>query len=528
MLNQKIRIGKKLIEFILFAVGLSLITSFVSLINIFSFIKEGFITIDYSDGFILEAVWRLKNGLSVYQNFSIDFNGLTAVYPPVFYYYSLSISKITGLSVNLDLLLIANFFALALLSAVIYKITELETKNKIIGVISALVFFLIFKKILIYAAVKVDILAALLSFLGVYLFLSFKSFKNNKLVYLSLVPFLLALFTKQTSITVFLAILILLFCSDKKRWLIFTAIYSLATITIFAIINRETGGYFYHSVIETHLLTEYSLSLLVYLLLLSILVIIALLFCVKMYANDKRKKFWISFVLIIFLFDVLLLAKNGSGLYYLTDLSVIISITLGIFLNDAIIFIKNMGDSHIFNSPGLDKNIFLNLFLFFAISSFLILQSISGIFLPSPEVEYYARGQNELNSFFLTNKNKNILSEENIFNFINDKHNNMYEFFVFNQLVKRGRWKQEILFDKLKDDYEYVVLSTNINNDFNLHGKDLSKYYNDRFSKELLAFIKTNFELYKEIKGYNGVTLYYIFKKKEGLVHLSLLKFDKL
>lgn len=508
---------ENLINIILNITIFSLLVNLASLVYLFLvIIKEKIITLDYTNGFILESVWRLKNGLGLYNDFSNNFNSLVALYPPVTYYYFLIINKLSGLTLNLNFLLFSNFIILIFLIILIYKISFLETKNKKISMIVVLVFFLFIHNFLLSILGKIDLLAIFLNFLGIYIYIKFR---YNKLIYLSLIPFIIALFAKQTAIIIFIAVLVDLLFSDIKKFSRFLIIFSFSSLLIFLVINHETGGAFYHSAVEPHLLTEISFSrILLFLLFIEIpnilLIIISLLSLTGISNEQIRKNLWLSMLSVSILFNFYLLGKTGSNSNYLTELFIIISILIGIFLTN-FINTPDKNTDKIISLPLLGKKMVSCFLLFLIVSFFMVFRGLNNAndnLLTQFVIKEEAISQKKLNQFFIKNKDKNILSEENTFNLINNKHSTFYEFAIFNLLIKNNKWDQEILFNALKNNYSYIVLTTNINREPSKLDFYLNQYYLNRFDEDFIFFIKNNFELNQEIKKEDNSTRYYILK----------------
>ena len=490
----------KIIDFILWILLFILSINFIYLIILFfSIISNNIITLDFGEGFVLEAVWRLKNDLGLYNDFSQDFNNLVAFYPPVFFYYLLLVNKVSGLGININLLFLANGITLSLLGVLIYKVVNLEVKCKKLAVISSLLFFTFFYIFLFPYIGKVDLLAALLNLFGVYLFLKF--YNDEKKIYLCLFPFVLAFFTKLTTVVLMLALLAYLFVSKKKNLFVnFSFIYFSLLSIIFLIINHKTNNLFYKSVFEIHDFSEYSSHRVIsFVASMIFIIILGSLISSLLLKQKLRWKFWLILFIFLLIGDFLLSGKAGSGFNYFMELLILISIIFGISFNDLLVVNKERFVSYItiiFNNIAF---VIVSIILFFSLNVFFSHNTISRY------LKYTAKNQNELNSFFQVNQGKKILSESSIFNVINNKHEDIYEFFLFSTLINHNQLDQNILLEKLKNEYYYVVLTTNI---FDISSGCCA----DRFNDKLITSIKNNFYLKREIKN-NNEDVYYIFEK---------------
>lgn len=142
--------------------------------------------LDYSEGFVIEDTQRLLSGEQFYPDPSLS-NGFESVkYPPVYYLVLAGVSRVTGLSlpVGRTVNILATFLVVAMLVLIVHRRTG---QKHLIPLLFLAPFVTLFTGI----TIRVDMLALLLSLLGLYTFIGGRRYAATGL-------FLLAFFTKQS------------------------------------------------------------------------------------------------------------------------------------------------------------------------------------------------------------------------------------------------------------------------------------------------------------------------------------------
>jgi len=204
--------------------------------------------LEWMEGAGLVQVSRLLAGKALYVAPSVDFVPL--IYPPLYFYASAAIAKLSGL--GFGVLRLVSLLSSALCAAIIYLAVKEKTNHKFAAFLGAGCFAATFMLTgQWFDIARTDMLAAALSMLGIYLarertegtLQSLRSFRVTYQVPLSGLVFALAFLTKQSALIVGLAAVLyyLLFNGRRAIWL--TLSFVLSTALLYGIFWLSSTGW---------------------------------------------------------------------------------------------------------------------------------------------------------------------------------------------------------------------------------------------------------------------------------------------
>lgn len=197
--------------------------------------------LDYGEGHTLNYSVLLRE----YGNYFIDINSypyIHAAYPPVFPFLVFIIMKFFGASFFIGRII--SFFSTIGTILILYKLFYFECREKINSFIVSSLFIAPYFVIQWAALARVDMLAIFFSIFGLYLYYVYGK-KNSPLRFLSVIFFILAIFTKQNAIAAPLSIILEKIFKDKGEALRFSLLYAIPTLLLFVFFNYKTQGQFY-------------------------------------------------------------------------------------------------------------------------------------------------------------------------------------------------------------------------------------------------------------------------------------------
>lgn len=135
-----------------------------------------------------------------------------------------------------------SFISTLLSGFLIYKIVEAKCKSKLIGLASSMLFFSSYVIFLWGSLFRVDMLGVMLNLMGINFILNYRKGKN---LYLAIICFILATYTKWPFIIAAIATSIYLLIDDRKKGFKFLLLFSISVTSIFILLNILTGWQFY-------------------------------------------------------------------------------------------------------------------------------------------------------------------------------------------------------------------------------------------------------------------------------------------
>jgi hypothetical protein len=424
--------------------------------------------VDYGEGFLLYYVQSLNQGNPVYHDIS-KFPFIPVVYPPVFPVICAALSKIFGLKFMIGRSL---SFASALLSCLFIYLIVVRSARKYIAIISSIL-FLSSPYIVVWSLLyRVDTMAFLFSLVGMYIVLKFE---DSRFIFLSIVFFLLSVFTKQSFVSAPLAAFIYLLTKNSRTAVQFFALFVVSGILIFAILNDITHGQFYiHTVThQSHIdfsLRRTFLMFKEFFLFHEFLLTFA--FSYALYALSSKKSSLFVFYFVIALITSIAAGKTGSGINYFIELIATSCVLFGFFVEEI--------------NQKLSRSQIPQIF----IATVLAIQ-----FIPNPHFfRTYTYTQDlkygEKISNYVKQSSGRILTEDAGFAVLNGRVPITQPFDV-TQLSKNGLWDQSVLLNALRD--KSISLSILTINLTNIQYDDIKDTLS--FTKEVIRELKKNYKL---------------------------------
>lgn len=175
-----------------------------------------------------------------------DYPFLHGAYPPLYPF-------LTSLFLSLDhpsflpgrlLTFISTLIIILLLMNVFLHNTKFRSYAFLLPVIFITPFFVLFNA----SSYRVDMLAVLLSFVGLLIYERYYK-KNSPVRFVSILFFILAFYTKQNAIIAPLSVLAYNFFKNKKEFTKFFFLYTPPLVFIFFVLNYLTNGEFYRHIV---------------------------------------------------------------------------------------------------------------------------------------------------------------------------------------------------------------------------------------------------------------------------------------
>jgi hypothetical protein len=452
---------------------------------------------DYGEGFTTFVAKLWANG-----QWKWDINQepyITLMYGPLYPIILVPFIKTFGATV----MAIRAVMAVSALVCLIftYLIARYLSKSRLIGIIAALLPLAhpIIRDWLIEA--RIDYLALAFSIIGLYIAIRFI---NSKWLYLSILLFLLAFFTKQTTVTAFAAVLVFLLMNQRKKGLLYAELFvgGLALVlTIGTVLTK--GGLFDHMFLYNA--TSFSLlSLSSWLtklrLTLSPMVIGLLLSVFYILSEYKQKKalsipalFWIISGLV----NMFLLMRPGSFINYSLEFILATCLCAGLFVGKIL-----SGES---NLKVLMPNLFKTWSEKKQTTSLMILLvfqiAVLGIGHATP-MPYagYAEAVEKVKAI-IADTSQPVITE-NAWLVLSEGKVPYIEPFVFTNLKLAGIWDDSKYIQDLKNQrFDYLVLTMPL----------ISPYYDySRFTQQQMELMESNYHLIYYYEDY-GSNWYWLF-----------------
>ncbi len=270
----------------------------------------------------------LSDGYQIYrQHPSADAPFCYPMYPPVHYYILVFAHKLFG-----DSLIVGRLVCLAFVfaaAAIIGMIANIRSGDRLAGPAAAGI-FLFFHPILVWSGQnRVDITALMFAVAGA---LWYFKFEKSRFAYLfSVVFFTLAVYTKQTMLACFAALVLSLLFSNAKRAVALAAAWSALSLSVFVWLNTITDGGFYFQMFGMHqapMLLDRAYALLKMILSDGMFPVFTAIALLPM-ASRRRFGFETVFIVVSWISATAALSYYGSSVNYMFETCAAISIGAG-------------------------------------------------------------------------------------------------------------------------------------------------------------------------------------------------------
>ncbi|MCD6216512.1 glycosyltransferase family 39 protein [bacterium] len=333
---------------------------------------------------------------------------------------------------------------------------------------------------------KPDMLAIFLGLFGLYLGIA--NYDKGNRIFLSLIPLVLAVFTKQNEIAPFLAIALFLLIKKDRRLITFIAIYAAFILLITGVLQTASGGE-YLSHIITYTKTQFYANRLYstwsfFFLNASLLLVVAFFSTIR---SLVRREFNMAVFYFVFAFLISLTSgKVGSDLNYFLETIVAAHIILAIFIKD-----------------GYRRNLAFSARLIAAGLAFLI--ALDYAFLHDNRRYSYEPNNDDrqygaILASMIKEQQGPILSEDEAMAAVCGKEV-VFNPFIMSELAKEGIWDQTDFVNSIKDKkYDLLILRFKVTDPNHEDKPGLGGHAGwDRWTEEMEAAISENYRNYATI-----------------------------
>ncbi len=441
--------------------------------------------LDYGEGFLLYFSDTFKLGQSIYKDIS-EYPYIPGLYPPIYAIICAIFSRVIGLSFVIGRAL--SFVSALLIGLFIYLIVS-NSARKRIAIISSILFFS--SPFVDYWTVlyRVDTLGLLFGFIGLFLILKYN---KHKVLFLSIIFFLLSFYTKQSFVAAPLAAFFFLLTKNVKLALMFLCVIIISGFLIFLILNYLTDGQFYIQIITHHKSTDFSLERAraqfnYFIFNHKFLLTTAFLYSLFMLITFRFSLFFFYFLIAVP--TAISVGKIGSNINYFLEPIAICAVLFGLLLNEL--------------DNWLNRYTLFNVFVI----SLLAIQFVPNFsfrhYLPTNEIVT----NGDKISVYVKQSDGGILTEDAGFAVLNGKIP-VSEPFMLTQLEKHGLWDQSQLLNDLREkSISLVIIRTNLSDieDDNIVGVG-------NLTKEMVEQLKKNYKLVDHLGQF------YIYKPADKTV----------
>ena len=478
----KSNIKKKLLSMNKSQIILILAISMVTVTCLMIYLQQSLISVsypfqlEYGEGFILDSAVLFSQGQSIYPPVTEN-SPKIALYPPVYYcIYSIFIN-LFGISFAWGRII--SVLSAIIIGFLIFLIINKKTANIKISVI-CLVIFLMSPAVYKWSSLaRVDLLALLFSFIGVYLIFRYKTDK----IYLSAVFFTLSIFTKQSYFIAPIATFLYLFLKNQRRIAVkFLAFFVVLVFLVFFLFNSTSGGQFYIQTIKYNSVHEFSMERAINFIHLfveqnPIITFLSLSFLI---GNVIKRK--ISFLEIYFILSILslfLAGKIGSTNLYHLEAIAVACILSGFYIGR------------------ISREDNTTILVVILVAYFLVIPILQN---DTYEIKNWDLEVDRKMSVIIQNSRGRILSENAGLLVLNNRSEDVFEFFVFTQLSKAEIWNQSCFINDIKNkEFKLIILYSNNKN---------------RFTKEIMNATGENYVLWGKIGSKESRYNYYCYIPK--------------
>jgi len=197
---------------------------------------------DESEGMIVAEIMLLDRGVDIFGPETPDLF-IAAPYPPVYYLLTWPVQHVLGSEPSFKIGRALSVASTLLAGLAIFGIVVALARNKLGGAVGTLAFWSLGPVTFWGSLVKPDMLALALGLCGLWWMVA----RPRSQVWWALPLFVLAFYTKQTSIAAAIAGIGWLLVTRPRTGLAFGAAYGAALVVPSVVLNWATdGGYFYH------------------------------------------------------------------------------------------------------------------------------------------------------------------------------------------------------------------------------------------------------------------------------------------
>lgn len=473
--------------------------------------------LDDGEGHVLNQAVLISSGKLPYlpisqppyivTNYPPLFASLAALFFPLAgnYYLTAGVSVFPGLIIT-RLISVLSGLGIAFL---IYKIALKSGANRDYAAIASLLFLAMPLVYFWFPIGKPDMLALFLGLLGFYLGVIWLD--RGITFYLSLIPLILAVFTRQSEIAPFLALFIVLLIRKDKRAVVFILSYAVSIVAITFILQAVTGGEYLKHIV-TYTKTQFYLARLwttwsFFFQYFSLALIVSFYFLVKKFI---KKEF--SPPLLYFFFAVLISltsGKVGSDMNYFLETIIAGQIILALFLTEL--------SKETLRQTGMA---IASVLVFLIAFDFAFLHD-NRAYSYDPIRKPIKQGESTDIEFasvlvsFIKQQPGKILSEDEAFPAICRKEV-IFNPFIMSELSKEGLWDQTDFVESIKNqEYDLIILRFLVTNPNNEDKPSRGGYAGwDRWTEEMEQAIKENYNNFAVIPLRRQWYIYYPNKEK--------------
>jgi hypothetical protein len=393
---------------------------------------------DYGEGFVMDYAKLWANG-----NWSWDVNTppyLTMVYGLGFPMLVAPFIKIFGAELWIGRGI--SFISALITCLLIYLIVKSLTGKKSYGLLAALLPMtqFIFRDWSIMA--RVDMPAVMFDVLGLYLVIKYK---DSKLLYLAIIPFIIALMIKITAVAGLAAVLIYLLIYNRKKLLAFTGLLAIGiAVVIIPLMLVSGGAYLKEVILYENTINYINIANMTYILSMFLFAGVVLIVPSIIYLMNMGKKITLAglFLIIAFIIAMVGTLRLGSAENYYFETIVAGSICATLALPTIINYFRaNV------------KRIMVALVCL--VVAFLLCYA-PRVNYQIPNEQYSVSAETVQN--IMADSNKPIITElsQVVFNMGRDLY---IEPFVFTNMTLLGYWDETNYVNGYKNgDYDYVLL----------------------------------------------------------------------
>ncbi|MDD4607265.1 MAG: glycosyltransferase family 39 protein [Patescibacteria group bacterium] len=458
--------------------------------------------LDYAEGLELYQATNFDLDTTIYGKLD-DPLFVPTNYPPIHIFILSLLVKIFG--VNFLAGRTFSFIISILIVFLAYKITFILSNKKTTSLVAALLIYSSQTILVWLSLVRVDPLAVLFSLIGFYLILRYQ--KSNWL-YLSIIFFVLAFFTKHSFISAPVAFIIYLFINKEYKKLIkFTSIFFISLLSGIVVLNLLTQNQFTLHIFKY--LTSGSvmdLSMVLFRIHESALIdLLIYLFggtflFINLFKNKKSFYLLIIYAIISLFLTFITLVRLGSNTNYFIEIIIFLSICASLFIDDTIKFVTYSNYKNIF------VVIISTILIFDLICIPVNLYKNSHVFLN------YLKHINLETLKRIDQVNAPIFSENATLSLLTNKGTPI-DIFMLSQLDRSNIKKLDDFNNQIVDQkLNLIILETNIFDDSKIINGILG-----RFNYSTIKLIKNNYLLKEKIGGdCPSCHNYYLFTPKKN------------
>jgi len=401
-------------------------------------------------------------------------------YTPLYIWVIGKLMPLIGVSYAFGRFLV--FLSAIAIGLIIFLIVNKETKNMFSSLVASLLFFSVTCVYQFAVVFRVDFPAVALAFIGIYFVYMWR---GNWSIYLSIIFFVMAVYTKQTMFAFIPGIFLYIFFRDKKIAILFVSISSLLIVGIALIFNHFNSAFIFNILsIPSYGYTDVAgtvKGVYYFLLLHSILFVLAF---VAVFHKEIRKqaRLFIILAIIILMLALRVRIMVGAGENHFLPLMVLVCILFG-FVYD---FGRKISKSN------------TNNFLSIMISLLVVFQTVILFHVPFPSgfkregfptthsTEETHRERTPILEMINNAKGK-VLSIDGTFITDAGKEMDVGPDSIYEILGKRGIWDNTIFLTKLRNQ-EYDLIVSDVYALKSIGGPDIDKYYELVYSTKLHSY----------------------------------------